>query len=108
MTLNDKLKSIRDAFAGAAENVYHYWRERKMFPCIVWQEDGEDSFGANNQKAEQAVSGTLDYFTKTEFDPTVDEIQHIFGTLGVSWKLNSVQYEDETNLIHYEWAWVYP
>lgn len=107
MTLNDKLKRIRDGFAEAAPHVYHYWRERKSFPCIVWQENGEDaSFYAGNQKAEQAVSGTLDYYTKLEFDPAVDTVQQIFRDMEISWTLNSVQYEEDTNLIHYEWNWV--
>lgn len=108
MTLNDKLKKIRDAFADAAPNVYHYWREKKSFPCIVWQEDGENAFDADNRKSEQGVTGTLDYFTKTEFDPAIDEIQAIFRILGVAWGLRSVQFEEATNLIHYEWGWVVP
>lgn len=108
MTLNDKLKRIRDAFANAAPNVYHYWRENKSFPCIVWQEDGENAFEASNRKEEQGITGTLDYFTKMEFDPAVDEIQIIFNMLGIGWSLKSVQYEEETNMIHYEWEWVTP
>ena len=27
--------------------------------------------------------------------------------LGASWYLNSVQYESDTGLIHYEWVWQY-
>lgn len=106
MTLNDKLKKIRDAFAKASPNVYHYWREQKQYPCVVWQESGEgDSFFVNDKKVEQSVTGTLDYFTKTEFDPVVDEIQRIFDSLYITWQLSSVQYEEDTNLIHYEWSW---
>lgn len=109
MTLNEKLSWFMDLFADAAENVYHYWRVQKKFPCIVWQEQAEDgAFSANNKKTEQGIAGTLDYFTKTEFDPIIDEIQKRFAKSGMLWELQSVQYEEETNLIHYEWSWVIP
>ncbi len=34
-----------------------------------------------------------------------DAIQKTLGALGLGWALESVQYEEETNLIHYEWRW---
>ena len=35
----------------------------------------------------------------------MDLIQEALNTSeGVGWVLSSVQYEDETNLIHYEWT----
>ena len=85
--------------------VYHYWRPQMNAPFCVWQEDGEaDSFHANNFKKEQVVTGTVDYFTLVEFDETVDEIQAKLNSIEVlGWRLNSVNYEDDTNMIHYEW-----
>jgi hypothetical protein len=50
------------------------------------------------------VTGTIDLFTQNEFDPVVDQIQEGLNELGIGWDLNSTQYEDETNLIHYEWT----
>lgn len=38
------------------------------------------------------------------YDETADVIQNNMNRAqGVSWRLNSVQYEDDTNMIHYEW-----
>ena len=72
----------------------------------MWTEDGENgSFHSNNIKQEQKIAGYVDYFTKTEFDATVDVIQEIFQAEGVAWLLSTVDYEDETNLIHYRWRW---
>lgn len=86
--------------------VYHYWHPRLTAPFCIWAEDGEgDSLNANNHKKEQVISGTIDYFTRTEFDEMVDNIQNAINSLeNCGWSLNSVQYEDETNLIHYEWV----
>ena len=51
------------------------------------------------------MRGTIDLYTRQEFDPAVDQIQEGLNTSeGVGWVLSSVQYEDETNLIHYEWT----
>lgn len=107
MSLQTKLQRVGEALADVVENTYHYWRQKMSAPFLVWAEDGEDnSFNANDRRAEQQIHGTADYFTKEEYDDAVDLIQECFEKLeDVTWRLNSVQYEDETNLIHYEWEW---
>lgn len=106
MSLQNKLAQFGSAFAELTANVNHYWRPVKNVPCIIWAETGEDdSFHANNHKEEQRIIGTVDLFTKTEFDPLADQIQETLENLGVTWSLDAVQYEDETNLIHYTWNW---
>lgn len=106
MSLQSKLYQLGAAFSTLTDNVYHYWRPVKSAPCIIWAETGEEnSFHANNRKKEQNIIGTVDLFTKTEFDPLADSVQATLENLGVTWSLDSVQYEDETNLIHYSWQW---
>ena len=56
-----------------------------------------------NHKAEQAIHGYIDYFTLTEFDSAVDSVQDVLDSHGSEWRLNDVQKEEETNLIHYSW-----
>lgn len=102
-----QLKKIRDALTsieGLA--VYHYWHPRLNAPYCIWAEDGEgDSLHTDNHKTEQVITGTVDYFTRTDFDETVDLIQSALNSLeNCGWMLNSVQFEDDTNLIHYEWS----
>ena len=125
MTLQQKLKKIGDALVAGltvyaegdetghlACGVYHYWRPKLNPPYCVWAEDGEQSPAANadNRKVEQAVTGFVDYYTKTEFDTNLDTIQAVLRDLQedetLGWRLDSVQYEDDTNLIHYQWTWV--
>ena len=45
----------------------------------------------------------IDCFTQKEYDPVLDEIQDALNEAEIGWRLSSVQYEDETNLIHSEW-----
>lgn len=111
MTMFSKLNKIETALVTLASDVddkiYHYFRPQLEAPYIVWQEDSEaSSLEADVHKQEQAISGTVDFYTKTEYDPIVDKIQEALNTVETcAWALNSVQYEDETDLIHYEWTW---
>jgi len=105
MTLQAKLEPIGTALAAIVPNTYHYWRPSKITPFLIWAEDGENGLEADDIKAEQAITGTADYYTKSEFDANVDSIQDCFNNLGLSWRLESVMYEEETGLIHYSWDW---
>ena len=103
--LQMKLEPLGTAFAAVVPNAYHYFRPGVDAPFLVWAEEAENGLEADNLKDGQAIRGTTDYFTKTEFDSAVDDIQETLNDLGVSWYLNSVQFEEDTNLIHYEWIW---
>lgn len=106
MTLQNKLSQIGTSFATLTRYCYHYYRPVKHTPWLVWAETGENnSFHSDNSKTEQRIIGTVDVFTKTEFDPLLDSVQEMFETLGLTWSLDTVQYEDETHMIHYTWSW---
>lgn len=101
-----KIYKIRDALSTVSENVEHYEASNKSDKYIVWAEDMEsDSLNTDNKKSIQVIQGTIDYFTKTEGDETVDKIQNALDNAKIPYSLSSVQYEDETNYIHYEWVW---
>lgn len=103
----DKLKKIRDAMNGVSGKVYHYKRPKDVKPAwIVWQEDGTaDCLRADDKMHEQQIHGTIDLYTLEEYDPLIDEIQEALNGVMGGWSLQMVDYEDETNLIHYEWEW---
>ena len=105
--LTEKLRRIHDELNKIeATSFYHYRRPEKVKAEYgIWAEDGEQtSFNGDNRKLEQQIHGTVDYFTLTEFNPVLDEIQEALQRVAPgAWTLLSVQYEDETNLIHYEW-----
>lgn len=106
MTFQQKLQLIQTLVAGLEIPAGHYEYAGGETPYCVWAEDSEySSVEGDNYKLEQAVQGTIDLYTKEEYDPNVDAIQGALKTNRVSFYLNSVQYEDETELIHYEWVW---
>ena len=104
-SLNEILRDVKAALLTVTDAVYHYRRPpRPKKNYIVWMEDSEaESFDSGNRKTEQQIHGTIDYYTQEEFDSAVDQIQEALNAAGIGFRINSVQYEDETNLIHYEW-----
>ena len=112
--MQSKLQTISGIFATlAAENapgypVYHYQAPAETkAPYIVWAEDDRIDLKAGNIHAEKAWQGTLDFFTHTEFDSGFGYIEALFDAKGFSWRFESVQFEEDTDLIHYEWVWSY-
>ena len=85
--------------------VYHYNALKQPNKYIVWAEDSQGSADwGSDTMINQTLEGTIDYFTKMEYDPNVKEIQNTLNNGNISWRLNSVQFEDSTKYIHYEWV----
>lgn len=102
MTLSD----LRDLLLSVTPDTFHYYATKKTDKYIVWAEDGEaGSSHADDHKTNQVIQGTIDYFTKTEFDSNFGLIQEKLNSTDITWRLNSIQYEEGTGYIHYEWVW---
>lgn len=101
-----RLVDLRDLLGTIGPPVHHYFTSGQAGNYIMWSEDGEGGSGhADNHKTTQVIKGTIDYFTKDEFDPVVEQIQEKLNSANIAWKLNSAQYEKETGYTHYEWVW---
>lgn len=100
-----RLQDLRDELLSLRHPVFHYFAHQQPDQYIVWAEDGQGQAGhGDNSMTTQTIQGTIDYFTKTEFDSTFNQIQEKLNTLDLAWRLNSVQYEEDTKYIHYEWV----
>lgn len=98
---------IKDVLLPLGKPVYHFRApQNTAAPYFVYGEDAQDtSFYADDRLRSQALQGTIDYFTLNGEDEAVDELQKALNAAEIKFWLNSVQYEDETNLVHYEWLW---
>lgn len=98
--------TLKNALLTVTQKCYHYTPPQNVTGSyIVWAEDGQaDSVWADDEMQEQAIEGTIDYYTQTENDPNIDAIQGAINGI-CSWRLNSVQREDDTGYIHHEWVW---
>lgn len=100
------LERLQAALAALTDRCYHYVAAPNTAPpYITWMEDGDNDLSAGNVHAERCYTGSAHLFTKTEGDPLFESIPAALESIGASWYLNSVQYEEDTSLIHYEWYW---
>ncbi len=100
------LRNLGLALKKVVPNCFHYAATKQPDKYIVWAEDIQaESFWADSKMTLQAIQGTVHYFTRDEYDSNFGKIQSALNTLGISWRLNSIQYEDDTRYIHYEWVW---
>ena len=97
------LDKIRDALLTVGVPVDHYEAMQRPDKYIVWTEDGVKAHYADGRASEIAWTGTVDYFTKAEEDPNIELIWQALEAV-CACALNSVQYEDGTNYIHYEFT----
>ena len=98
--------AVRNRSADGGIHAYHYRRSDKHEPpYAVWMETGErEAFPANNRKHTQVVEGQILYYTKQEFDETVDTIQtFLTNQCGAAWELEDVSFDVETSTIIYTW-----
>jgi hypothetical protein len=102
-----RLVDVRDVFLSILpEATFHYEAWAKPDKYIVWAEDGQgNTIFADDKLDERAIEGTADYYTKSEYDPVVRQIETAMDDSEMSWELSSVQHEEETGYIHYEWIW---
>ena len=88
-----------------AAKLYHLEALKAEYPYCIWAEDGGgEQLNGDNYMLHQSVQGTIDYYTRDEYDPVVDDIQAALNAARISFYLNSVQYEDDTKATHWEWV----
>lgn len=98
------LERVRQALLPLPVDVFHYHAFKKKDRYVVWAEQAEGgSAAADDKKQEFSVSGYIDFFTRREDDPVVDMVTEALKEAEIAFYLNSVQYEEETGYIHFEW-----
>lgn len=102
------LEPLSAALAALTERCYHYYAMPGTTPpYIVWAEDGDNDLSADNVHAERCFEGTVDLFTREEGDELIEAVPSALEGIGAAYYLNSVQYEEDTGLLHFEWVWQY-
>lgn len=103
------MKSLREALVKLTGKVYHYFAPPNTEPdYIIWSEDGSNDLKADNVHAERAWTGVVDLYTNEEGNLLVEGVANAFEEIGAAYNLVSVDYEEDTGLIHYSWDWELP
>lgn len=103
--MEEKQNRIKNALLEVSDQVYHYHAMDAEPPYLVWAEEQTEHEWSDNTPSMETLIGTVDYFTLEENDPAVRKVEQALTGCGASWSLESVQFEENTGLIHYEWAW---
>lgn len=102
-----QLNEIKEVFLAVTENCYHYHAKSQPDTYLVWAEDGQAGADYSDNKMKiQVIEGTVDLYTRTEYDPLFDKVQEAMNNCEeMTWRWNSTQYEEVTGYIHHEWTW---
>lgn len=100
-----RFNGLVSALLSVGVPVSRYFASKKRDKYIVWAEDGQaNSLHADGRVVARSIQGTVDYYTKTEDDPVAERIELALNGTDISWRLNSVQHEEDTGFIHFEWV----
>lgn len=81
------------------------WDQRPSGAYGVVAVDSALHFYADDHVDHQAPRGTVDLYTPSGDREAMAAIQAALnGLSGCAWYLNSIQYEDDTRLLHWEWV----
>lgn len=67
--------------------------------------DGRNDFYAEDGHGEISWTGTVDWFSRNPGSTVPAGVEGALTGLGAAWYLNSVQYENDTGFLHWEWVW---
>lgn len=80
------------------------WSKAPSGDYGVYAEDGANDLIAGNKHVEKALQGTVDYFTWDDSGAPKATIEAALESVPVAYYLNSVQFENDSGYIHYEWV----
>ena len=98
----DELKS---ALSGTGLQFAHFgWSKAPSGDYGVYAEDGANDLIASGKHVERVLQGTVDYFTRDDSGTPKTTIETALDGAAIAWYLNSIQLEEDTGYIHYEWV----
>lgn len=85
-----------------------------QFAHFAWSKAPEGDYGtyseysgedlvADGKHIERGTVGYINYFTRDDSETPRTTIEEALNSINIQWNLNSVQYENDTGYIHYEW-----
>lgn len=106
-SINEMLAPVKAALLSVSKNVGMHEAVDATKTHIIYAPDGEaGELALDNAKTGQVIQGTVDLFAKNKDRGMADSIQNALDAAGVSFRLESIQYEDlnKNDFVHYEWV----
>lgn len=83
---------------------HHAWSKAPEGDYGTYSEDSGSDLVADEKHIERGTEGYISYFTRDDTDTPRTTIETALNSLNIPWYLNTVQYENDTGYIHYEWG----
>lgn len=101
------LDSVKTALLTVTQRVYRYTAiSTPIFPYIIYADEMESgSLSGDGRKIGRTLEGSIDLYSKRPDDPFINAIEKALNDAGICFRLNSIQYEQDTKIIHHEWVW---
>ena len=103
-----QLRTIKEILVNVCERTYHYQAPEgtRFEKYIVWQEESEYArLMGDGDKMEVRLQGSIDLFTKDEYDPLTEQIEAAFKAAHIYIEYIRTLSEDDTGYTHYVWVW---
>jgi hypothetical protein len=88
------LQDFAEKLGEIIPNTGHFKAKRAGFPRLIFGETTRRYFYADNRVAYVRWVVEVHLFTKTHFDPIVDELESMFTDNGISYDMVGVEYGD--------------
>lgn len=99
------LREFKELLSGVTPNVHHYRQPKGVAaPWITWAEQSRSGLFGGDRREIYVNRGVVDLFTKTEWDPLVEDVESMFQESEIAFELEMVQYEEDTGLTHFTWS----
>lgn len=96
---------LATALATTGYEFAHFgWSKAPAGDYGVYAEDGANDLIAGNVHVEKVLQCTVDYFTRDDSGAPKTAIEAALESVPVAYYLNSIQFENDSGYIHYEWV----
>lgn len=94
-----------NALAATGYQFAHFaWSKAPDGDYGTYEEYSGADFVADGIHMEKGTSGYINFFTRDDTGLPKTTIETALNGLNIPWYLNTVQYENDTGYIHYEWG----
>ena len=98
------MNDLATALAGTGYQFAHFaWSKAPEGDYGTYAEYSGSDLEADDVHIEKGTEGYIEYYTRDDSGTPRTTIEAALNGLNIPWNLNTVQYENDTGYIHYEW-----
>lgn len=82
---------------------HHAWSKAPEGDFGTYSENSGEDLTADEKHVERGTEVYINYYTRDDTSTPRTTIETAINSLNIPWYLNTIQYENDTGYIHYEW-----